>query len=274
MRWQGNKSKHINKFIQYIPEFSGTYIEPFLGSGALFLKLQPKKWIINDLNKDVINIWNSVKNHPNDIIHTFKQFGKKFKQLPKQDKINYCRDITSKIDTMTYDVSRASIYLLMLYCSYVSNIIINDSFYFEGLAINIYKNIFPFLNPTYNNNLHHVSTLLNNKQGHIYNKSYEHILKKAKKNDFVFLDPPYIEEHKYRFNYNKNEFETLDISFLKKLYNQVQQLDKKNVYWLMTQANTPQVKHIFKDYTIKKIKVYRLYKKSYVDELVIMNYTP
>lgn len=30
IKWQGNKSKHINKFIKYIPQFTGTYIEPFL----------------------------------------------------------------------------------------------------------------------------------------------------------------------------------------------------------------------------------------------------
>ena len=68
IKWQGNKSKHINKFIDYIPDFTGTYIEPFLGSGALFLHLEPEKWIINDLNKDLINVWNSVKNNPDEII--------------------------------------------------------------------------------------------------------------------------------------------------------------------------------------------------------------
>jgi DNA adenine methylase len=38
--WQGNKSKHINKFIKYIPEFNGKYYEPFIGSGELLLKLE------------------------------------------------------------------------------------------------------------------------------------------------------------------------------------------------------------------------------------------
>ena len=125
IRWQGNKSKHINKFINYIPEFTGTYIEPFVGSGALFLKLQPKKWIINDINKDLINIWNEVKNNPDEMIKIFKKFGENFKPLSKKDKVIYCKEITSKIESMPYDLKRATSYLLMKFCSYTGDIIYN-----------------------------------------------------------------------------------------------------------------------------------------------------
>ena len=54
VKWSGNKSKHLKYILPHIPKFE-RYIEPFVGSGALFLKLQPDKWIINDLNKDLIN---------------------------------------------------------------------------------------------------------------------------------------------------------------------------------------------------------------------------
>jgi hypothetical protein len=40
----------------------------------------------------------------------------------------------------------------------------------------------------------------------------------------------------------------------------------------MTQADNKQIKEIFKEYTIKKFKVYRAASKSYVNELIIMNY--
>jgi hypothetical protein len=56
------------------------------------------------------------------------------------------------------------------------------------------------------------------------------------------------------------------------LYQQVKKLDKRGVKWLMTQADTKQIKEIFKEYTIKKFKVYRISSKTYVNELIIMNY--
>jgi DNA adenine methylase len=190
IKWQGNKSKHINKFIQYIPHFTGTYIEPFLGSGALLLKLQPKKWIVNDINKDLINIWKYVKSDPQGIIDIFTEFGNHFKPLSKDDKVKYCKEITSKIEKMPYDIKRASMYLLMKFCSFSGNIITKKKFLFEGLDQNIYiRNNHPFLNQKNYDNINQVSQFLNTKSGKIFNKSYEKILDKAKEGDFVFLDP-------------------------------------------------------------------------------------
>ena len=56
-KWQGNKSKQLKYLTKEIPAQYNTYIEPFVGSGALFLYLEPKKWIINDLNKYNYKIW-------------------------------------------------------------------------------------------------------------------------------------------------------------------------------------------------------------------------
>jgi DNA adenine methylase len=271
IKWQGNKSKHINKFIQYIPHFTGTYIEPFLGSGALLLKLQPTKWIVNDINKDLINIWKYVKSDPQGIIDIFTDFGIHFKPLSKEDKVKYCREITYKIESMPYKLERAATYLLMKYCSFTGDIIYNNKFYFKGLDMNLYvhKRYF-FLENNCLDNINQVSQFLNTKSGKIFNKSYEKILDKAKEGDFVFLDPPYIEAHNYDFNYNKDEI--LDDSFIQQLFLQVKKLDERNVKWLMTQANTKQIKDVFKKYTIKKFQVYRFTTKSYTDELLIMNY--
>jgi DNA adenine methylase len=270
IRWKGNKTAHINKFIEFIPEITGTYIEPFLGSGALLLKLEPKKWIINDINKDLFYVWKCVKNNPQDIIDGFKKFGLKFKKLSNTDKINYCKENTLKIETLPYSTKRTIQYLLMKFCSFTGDIIVNNKFVFAGLDQNIYiKNYYPFLSNGTFENLLQVSSFLN-KSGKIYNKSYESILELAKENDFVFLDPPYIEERIYRFNYNKGEI--LNKNFITDLKIQIEKLDKKNVKWLMTQADTKEIRNIFKKYTIKTFPVYRMSSKSYTNELIIFNY--
>jgi DNA adenine methylase len=132
------------------------------------------------------------------------------------------------------------------------------------------RNYYPFLLQNNYDNINHISLFLNTKSGKIFNKSYEKILDKAKQNDFIFLDPPYIDTHKYDFNYNKDEI--LNDSFIQELYLQIKKLDERNVKWLMTQADTKQIKDVFKDYTIETFQVYRMGSKSYVDELLIMNY--
>ena len=267
----GNKSKHLRHIIPYIPDEYNTYYEPFVGSGALFLILQPKKWIINDLNKDLINIWKNVKDNPDTIINSFKNFGKKFKPLSKKEKLEFCRDITNTIEELNYDVYRASIIMLMIFCSYNGNIIVKNNLYFQGINLSIINyNSYYFLDNIYYNNLLNVSSYLNSSKGLILNKDYKDILDKTKKDDFVFLDPPYIEEHDYQFNYNKEE--SLDNKFILELYKEVKKLDKKGVKWLMTQADTKEIKDIFKEYKIKKFEVYRANSKTYKNELIIMNY--
>jgi len=76
VKWSGNKSMHLKHLLPYIPEKFNRYIEPFVGSGALFLNLEPEKWIINDINKDVICLWKLVQEDPEYLIKTFKRFAK------------------------------------------------------------------------------------------------------------------------------------------------------------------------------------------------------
>jgi DNA adenine methylase len=269
IRWPGNKSKHINKVLPYLPNKSeyDRYVEPFLGSGAMFLALRPKKWIINDLNKDCINCWKAVRDDPDYIIEEFKSFGKQFKPLSKEKKVEWCREITSNIDSEKYDIDRAIDFMLMKNCVFMGNIF-KKKFYFQGLDLHVLKNKFPFLSDNTFNNILEVNKFLDNKV--ICNTDYKKILKKTKKGDFVFLDPPYVEDLIYDFKYNKNE--ELNNDFILELRDELKKLDRKGILWMMTQADTKEVKDIFKNYNIKKFPVYRNYNNKYKNELLIMNY--
>ncbi len=267
IRWQGNKSKHINKFKHLIPEFSGKYIEPFIGSGAMLLYLQPKEWIINDLNKDLINIWSRVKDNPRMIIDNFKEFSEVFTTLDIKEKLKMCKKMCGEIENKEYGIGRASDYLILGHCSYMGVIFQKNKFDIRAIDKNIYiKNWNPF-NDKRSEDLKKASKFLNNTNGVIYNKDYKEVLKEAQEGDFVFLDPPYFEEHNYQFNYNKDE--VLDNAFVKELLCNIKTLDTKGVKWIMTQADTRFVRDTFKDYQIYEYPVYRHSKKCYVNELVI-----
>ena len=86
----------------------------------------------------------------------------------------------------------------------------------------------------------------------------------------MFSDPPYIEKINYKFNYNKDE--VLNEDFIDELVKEMNYLDKNNVKWMMTQADTKMIRLKFKKYKIKVFKVYRITKKAYVNELLIINY--
>ena len=271
IKWQGNKSRYIKHIVPFFPKEFDTYIEPFIGSGALFLHTQPKKWIINDLNRDLINVWENVRASPTNILTHFKKFDREFTPLSIKGKKEMCQQITKMISTLPYEVFRASIFVLMIYCVFMGHILNKNNFSFASLDLNIYAGRKPFcLSHKYSVNLAHVHRYLDTSDGLISNKDYRVILKSAHKHDFVVLDPPYIESHDYQFNYNKDE--RIDETFVHELYDEVKKLDMRGVKWIMTQADTKCIRKIFKEYKISSYKIYRRQSKTYKKELIIKNY--
>lgn len=130
--------------------------------------------------------------------------------------------------------------------------------------------MYPFTDG-FRDNINMVSNYLRTSKGKITNDDYRKCLLAAKKNDFVFLDPPYIEDHKYDFKYNINE-NNLSKGFVLELAEEVKKLDRKGVKWMMTQADTKYVRELFKEYNIMKYPVYRRQSNSHKYELMIKNY--
>jgi DNA adenine methylase len=54
IKYRGGKSHEIPNIAKHIPKYTGRYIEPFFGGGALYFHLEPKKAIINDINTKLI----------------------------------------------------------------------------------------------------------------------------------------------------------------------------------------------------------------------------
>lgn len=61
LKHSGGKAREIKNFLSHIPNNFNRYIEPFVGGGAVFWYLEPKSAIINDLNKNLIECYKSVK---------------------------------------------------------------------------------------------------------------------------------------------------------------------------------------------------------------------
>jgi DNA adenine methylase len=167
------------------------YIEPFVGTGALLLNLKPERWIINDLNKDLMNVWKLVKSNPERIIKSFKKFQKTVEGKSNKELLDTCKEIVEGFNICKSDTC---IFLIMTMISYMGSIIANDRYILTSLNPKIFvtEKIY-FLSDAYYTNLLQVSDFLNSTEGKIYNIDCKKVLHKAKEGDFVFLDPPYVE---------------------------------------------------------------------------------
>jgi DNA adenine methylase len=67
LKWAGGKRWLFDQeFINGLPAFE-QYIEPFLGGGAGFFALNPKKAILSDINANLIELYEVVRDHPSDL---------------------------------------------------------------------------------------------------------------------------------------------------------------------------------------------------------------
>lgn len=66
LKWTGGKSSELDIIKPYMPKDFETFVEPFLGGGALYFNLEHKKNVVNDFNKELITFYNLIK-IPNDL---------------------------------------------------------------------------------------------------------------------------------------------------------------------------------------------------------------
>lgn len=198
VKYRGGKSREIPHLIKHIPKFSGKYIEPFFGGGALFFHLEPKKAIINDINTKLISFYLGVKDNfevlkteLSEIEKLYAINRKKFEELksktPDQRVNDENEPLYYEIREMFNDLtekkySEALLYFFINKTAYSGMIRYNSKGEFN-VPYGRYKN----LNTSLVTKAH--NKLLSNTE--IYNLDYTKIFEMAKEDDFMFLDPPY-----------------------------------------------------------------------------------
>ena len=63
LKWAGGKTRLLPELQKYVPETYGTYIEPFLGGGALYFSLAPQYARLSDANLQLVNAYKAVQLH-------------------------------------------------------------------------------------------------------------------------------------------------------------------------------------------------------------------
>ena len=198
IKYRGGKSKEIPHLMGYIPRFTGRYIEPFLGGGALFFHLQPRHAIINDINKKLMSFYDGVRNQYdtlrqelNVIERIYNINRNNFDNLKiahpneqvedKNEDLYYTiRDMYNNKIEKTY--SDALLYYFINKTAY-SGMIRYNSLGDFNVPFGRYKNL--------NTQLVTKSHSLLLQQADIYNTDYSNIFNLCNSNDFMFLDPPY-----------------------------------------------------------------------------------
>lgn len=198
LKYRGGKSREIPFFIKYVPQFTGKYIEPFFGGGAVFFYLEPKRSIINDINKPLMSFYielrdnySRVKKELKAIQGEYDRNRKEFDLLKQESGDTRVHDKNEDLYYKLRDMFNGK--LKSEYLPATLYYFINKTAYSGMIRYNArgeynvpygrYKN--------FNTDLvddRHEALLAG---AEIHCGSYKKIFDLAKADDFIFLDPPY-----------------------------------------------------------------------------------
>ena len=225
VKWAGGKRQILSRIEDFIKDSvdkdtSYTYLEPFVGGGAVFFHQHPKKAIINDLNSDLINAYNVIKSNDYEaLIEKLKEHEENYKSNSEDyDAESYYYDIRAWDREPGWPnkytkVERAARMIFLNRTCYNGLYRVNNKGQFNT-PIGRYKN--PTICDAENiRELHNYLSSSENKI-RIMNKSYEECIREAKDADLIYLDPPYDYEDDDGFTkYQMNGFTFDDFKKLK-----------------------------------------------------------
>lgn len=269
VKWVGGKRQIIDKLKKYAPEDFNTYFEPFVGGGALLFELSPKKAVINDYNKELINVYECIKDAD--------KFEKMCRELNHHE-VEHSEEYYYEIRNIDRDKNKFN--KLSDYKRAARTIYLNKAC-FNGLYRVNSKNEFnvPFgkknkVNTYEGQNLGIISGYLNYNDITIMSVDFEESVKSAKKGDFVYFDPPYDSDTSTFNSYTEDGFGKEEQKRLAKVF---KELSDRGCYVMLSNHNTKLVNELYKDFIIHVIEAKRNInsngkKRGKVEEVIITNY--
>ena len=267
VKWVGGKRQLLDEITPLLPKRITTYCEPFLGGGAVLFSLQPKKAIVNDLNEDLIAVYEVVRDDVEALIDSLK------KHENDEEYFYAIRDMDR--DKVTYQsiskIEKASRLIYLNKTCFNGLFRVNSSGEFNS-PFGHYKNPNIVNEPV----LRAVSKYFNASNIAFYNEDFARTLSRVGKGSFVYLDPPYdpVSDTASFTGYNKGGFDKSEQIRLKKCCDE---LTKRGVKFMLSNSATDFIKELYKDYHIVIVKAKRIInsdasKRGAIEEVIITNY--
>lgn len=265
VKWVGGKRQILNEILSRMPKKFNKYYEPFVGGGALFLKLTPKNANINDINSELIHAYKVIRDFPVELIDKINYLDKFANS--KDDYYEIIKKYNEKIFNNEYDFELAAFFIYLNKRCFNGLYRVNSSGKF-----NVPYNNKKLIKSISEDNIVNLSKYL--KQVNISNSDFETILDSVRKNDFVFLDSPYVPLNSTTFeSYTKEGF---SIENHIRLANLFKKLTDIGCYVMLTNHNTQLIHKLYSDYKIEIIPVKRMINSNSLsrtgEEVIITNY--
>jgi len=293
--YMGDKYKLLPEILKHFPSNINRFIEPFTGGGSVYLNTDAKEYLLNDIDEEIVALHKFLIASANDPEAFFKKVIRIIKTynlsrsfiedvVPKKLKKEFVKTYYAKFNKPGYLRLRenfnkrkndyAKLYVLLIYgFNRILRFNSEGNFNLPVGNVDFNKNTSSALNKYFET--------VKKKKIKFHTKDFSIFLNeiKFKKNDFVYLDPPYL----ITFGeYNKFWSEARE----EELLNYLDLLSKKKVKWALSNVTdytkkgekleNKILKNWMKKYTVKTIKSnyisFHDNKKKSIKEVLVINF--
>lgn len=267
LKWVGGKRQLLSDIVPLIDQKCSTYVEPFIGGGAVLFDIQPKKAIINDYNQELINVYRTVRDNLDALLdelrnHEDKNSEDYYYEIRALDREEHFHDMS--------DVEKAARIIYLNKTCYNGLYRVNSSGQFNS-PYGRYKKPNIVNEPV----LKAISRYFNANEIEIINGDYKEVLNKLDKKAFVYLDPPYmpISSSSSFTGYTDGGF---DYAHQVELKEECDKLTEQGIRFVQSNSDCKEIRELYKGYKIRIVKAKRSInsdakKRGEINEVLISN---
>lgn len=267
VKWVGGKRQLLDQITPLLPKRFTAYCEPFLGGGAVLFSVQPETALVNDLNGDLILVYEVIRDDVDALIaslETHENTKEHFYAVRDLDRDRASYEALSRVE-------KASRLLYMNKTCFNGLFRVNNSGEFNS-PYGRYKRPNIVNEPT----LRAVSRYFNAGDISFFNEDFAATLARVPEGGFVYLDPPYdpVSDTASFTGYNKGGFDRGEQIRLKECCDA---LTARGIKFLLSNSATPFIRDLYSDYKVKVVTARRAInskgnKRGAIQEVLIRNY--
>ncbi|MDL2267522.1 DNA adenine methylase [Desulfovibrio sp. OttesenSCG-928-G15] len=267
LKWAGGKRQLLAQILPHIPDFA-SYIEPFVGAGAVLFSLLPQRAIISDRNRQLIQTYEAVRDDVENVIQKLEEHANR-----------YCKEYFYLVRGQDRDgeiLGKLSKTELAARCIFLNKTCFNGLYRVNSRGqFNVPFGRYAKPKICEAHTLRAVSKYFAEAELVIMQGDFAESALQAKEGDFVYFDPPYHSPGNATFTgYQAGGFAEDDQERLAQCY---ATLSRRNVRCLLSNADTPLIRELYKDFTCITIPAKRLINadaqgRGPVNELLIRNW--
>jgi DNA adenine methylase len=273
LKWAGGKGQVYRAIKPQLHEIGpdATYFEPFLGGGAVFFQVKPRRAVLNDLNAALIATFEEVKSGTSKLLsqlHRLPAETTEPEYYERRDRFNHLgARLTSLGPRLRSEF--AATFIWLNHTCYNGLYRVNKSGRFN-VPFGFYER--PFIYSESSINL--AAKALQRSHARLRCVDYEECLRAASSGDLVYLDPPY-EPSSPTSSFTGYTSEGFGTSDQEKLAHVVRNLVRRGCHVVLSNSPSPNIRDLYKGFKITTVSAPRAIncvgsRRARVDELVVV----